>query len=470
MPRQSLLAKSFQTKAISNNLKPMPAPMGYNYQIVNGRLIGITDNPKNYIDKGFNVNDIVYSIITLIMDKVRISPWSLYTITDEQSLKAYNGLLSKKDFKANDIRLARELRHKAITPVKNPGKWGDILKYPNEYETFSDFVANGVGFKLLTGNKYIWADLIEGGKNAGAPNSLWNLPSQWMNITATQDFPCKILNYIVQLWPEIKYTNEEILHEKYWNPNWNINGEQLYGIAPLRAALKLLNRNNSSLDASTASFQNEGIKGVLYMKNQVGQVDGNAVLPEVMSLKKTMVNEWAGESNYGKMGISGYEVGWLPIGISSKDMQLIENEKWDLRRLCSVWGVSSRLLNDPDNTAEANVEEAEKALTTRCAFPALNSTRDNLNRKLEEWGGKPGDFVDYDMTVYSELAGDTKDTVAWVIQLMDRGLPLNRALELINLEKIDNPYYDQPRVTPGMGQSFDEYEMTEVESLLNQQS
>lgn len=462
----SLLARRLQTKRIVTST---PLLQSQNFQLINGRLVAIPDNPVSYIQKGYDINDIVYSIIKLILDKVMLAPWGLYKIKNEAALKSYQGMQKKSVYSARDIVAMRDFRHKALDPVKDGGKWADLLTQPNEYEDFNTFVGGSIGYLLLTGNYYNWADKLTGGANKGIPNSLWALPSQFTNIKATDTFPTKITDYVVQLWGALSFSPEETLHGKYWNPNWNINGQQLYGVAPLKAALKILNRDNSSLDASTSAFQNEGIKGILHMKNQVGQADGQAVLSEVRELKKQMVTEWVGEINKGKMGLSGYDMGWLPIGLTSEEMEQIENEKWNLRRLCSVWGVSSRLLNDPDNTAEANVEEAEKSLTTRAALPALTKYRDTLNRKMvKDWGGKPGIIADFDMSVYGELQGNTKEMVGWLTQLMEHGLPLNRALELLNLEKIDNPYYDLPRVTTQMGETLEDHELNEVDNALNE--
>lgn len=462
MRKQSLLASSLQTK------RATPLLSSQNFQLINGRLVAITDNTNNYIQKGYNINDIVYSIIKLITDKIKVAPWSIYRVKDEVAMKSLHAMGKRAVWGPRDYGIAKDLHKKAFEKVKDPGKWGDLLKYPNDYETFPEYVANACGYQLLTGNSYVWADMLDAGANKGMPNSLWTLPSQFTSIKATDQFPSKILAYVVQLWGSMDFDVSEVMHTKYWNPNWDINGQQLYGQAPLRAALKILNRDNSSLDASTAAFQNEGIKGILHMKNQIGSADSEEVLNEVRALKKTMVTEWVGEINKGKMGLSGYDMGWLPIGLNAEEMQQIENEKWNLRRLCAVYGIQSQLLNDPDNKTFANVEDAEKSLTTRCALPALTGFRDNLNRKMQNgWGGKPGYIADFDMGVYTELQAETVATARWLQVLMQFGFPLNRALEVLNLEEIDNAVFDEGRITPAMGQSVSEWEMNPVDQALN---
>lgn len=474
----SLLYELSQTKADNQRLRVAQTPFsGTQFQLVNGRLVSIADNPKNYISKGYDINDIVYSIIKLIMDKVAVAPWGLYKIKDESAMKAYQGMQRKSLWFADDHRKIRELRHKAIEPVTGGGpvvdRMTELLKYPNDEETMSDFVANGCGYKLSVGNKYIWADTLTAGANKGLPNKIINLPAQYGQIEATDGFPISVITaYVFQLWQNRRLSPEEILHERYWNPNWDINGQQHYGVAPLKAALRLLNRDNSSLESSASRFQNDGISGILHMKGVPGQHEGENLAAEVRALKKTMINEWVGESNKGKMGISGYDMGWIPVGLTAEEMQQIENEKWNLRRLCSVWGVQSQLLNDPDNKTYANQEEAERSLTTRCAIPALTSFRDNFNRKLyKDWGLKgKGMIVDYDASVYTELQNDTKEMVEWLDKLMARGLPTNRALDLLALERIEDPLFDQPWITTAMGQPLSEWNLNDVENTLNDES
>jgi len=462
MPTQSLLSrKRNQVIPTSRNAIPMAdAP----FTMINGRLVSIEDNQFNYLRSGYDINDIIYSIINLIMDKIKVAPWGVYNVKDEAALKAYHAMLTRKDWLPDDFMKCRDLRHKALELSNNPGKWGELVKYPNEFDTFPEFVANGCGYKLLLGNKYVWANLLTGGANAGAPNELFCLPSQFMQILCSDTFPVRVAGYNVQIWNAM-YDKTEIMHERYWNPNWNVNGMQLYGVAPLKAALRVVSRDNSSLSSSTSRFDNGGISGILAMKNQVGQADGNAVLEEVRELKKTMVTEWQGARNSGKMGLSGYEMQWLPIGMTAEEMQQIENEKWNMRRLCNVWGVQSQMLNDPENKRFNNAQEAERSLTTRCALPALTAFRDNLNRKREtDWGGAKGTIIDFDSTVYTELASTTKETVDWM-NLMPWMSP-NQKLSTLNLETNEDPRFDEVWVTPQMGQPLSEWDMNEVDAGL----
>lgn len=458
---------SLLSRRLESKYSGIPVTNGPQYQLINGRFVPYTDNLTTYLIKGYNVNDIIYSIVNLIMDKCRVAPWGVYEVVDETAYKCLQGMQRKSSWGAKDYAMAAAYQSKALRLAKNPGKWAELLKYPNRNDTFNDYVANGIGYECLMGNNYTHAIMLDKGANAGTPQELILLPAQYINIFATDTFPSTVIKYNVNMWPNVDYLAKDILHEKTWNPDWQVNGTQLYGVSPLKASLRRMQNSNSGVDAQTSSFENEGIKGFAHLKSQPGNVDGELLVSEVERLASSMRNEYSGTSNRGRIAVGGYDMGWLPIGLSSEEMQIIEAQKWGLRMLCNPFGVPSQLLND-DQKAYNNFAEAEKSLTLRACMPRLTRKRDSLTRKATtDWGLDKKFVIDFDMTVYSEIQDDVKDMVGWLTPLMDRGLPLNRVLELLALEKIDDPYYDMPRVTTQMGESFEDYQMNAVDESLN---
>lgn len=461
---QKRLANLNQSRG--NNFKPVNAAAPV-MQMINGRLVGYADNTENYIVKGYNVNDIIYSIINLITDKVKVAPWGLYKIEDEQAYKQLEILKSKKDLTAKDFNKILSLQSKATSPVKNGGKWADLLKYPNDQDTFQEFVGNGVAYKLLTGNRYIQGTPLSGGANAGVPAELWLLPSQFVSIFAQMTFPARVTGYNIPVWG-VTYLPDEVVHDKYFNPNWAVNGDQLYGMAPLRAALLRLRKNNALTEAEASTFQNEGIKGLMYMKNQVGNVDGDIVLPEVKKLKESLIGEWSGVHNRGRIGLSGYEMGYIPIGMTSEEMEVINSTYLDLRFFCNIYGVPSQLMNDPESRTYNTQKEVEKALTNRCALPRLNETKNTLNRKGQTvWGLPAGIIIDYDMSCYPELQADVKETAEWTNNLIVQ-IP-DEQRELCGLAATGDPELSKPWVKSGAGYiPLTDFQANQVDAALNE--
>lgn len=435
------------------------------YNMMNGTFVGIADNRTNYIIDGYQVNDVIYSVVSIITDKVRMPDWGVYKVVDQKAMSSYLGIMRKKNLTTEDFKLANELRAKALEPVK-VDRLSDLMKYPNDYETMQDLVANSSGYKLLTGGRAIWAETLSAGANQGKPYALHNLPYDQLSIIAkTNVFPIVEAGYTMTIEAGLNFSKESVLHDKYQNYQWDVNGSHLYGMSPLRSALRRISRSNDAVKASAAMFQNQGVKGVLYMDDPRVINGGASIMDsakQVQAIKEKLTRgEWVGADNHGRIGVSGYKLGWQEVGLSPVDLAIIESEKWDLKRFCSVYGVPSQLVGDSEASTYNNVKEAEKALTTRCAMPLLVSFRNHLNRKLEtDWGyaGK-GYFVDFDQTVFTELQEDIVEKSQWVNTL--KGLAPNEQRNLLGLETIDNPLFDEPWITPDMGMPLSEWAMEE---------
>ena len=106
----SLLSRNLEAKATS-----IPIANGQSYQLINGRLVTIEDNQINYINKGYNINDIVYSIIKLITDKVRVTNWAVYKIEDETAYKQLTAIQRKSNISHKEVLKAKAL-HKKPSP------------------------------------------------------------------------------------------------------------------------------------------------------------------------------------------------------------------------------------------------------------------------------------------------------------------------------------------------------------------
>ena len=443
------------------------------YTIQGGRLVSISDNSENYIKKGYNINDIVYSTVNVQTEKIKLAPWGLYKIVDESSLKIYRAITSKKDLSADDLINAKKWRKKALEPVEKDSKWKRILDRPNDEQTFQELVAKACGWKMLTGNTYLWADLLEGGAEKGMPHRLCLMPAQHVKIVATDGFPGTVTGYdLTSLgMPKVGvYPRDQVLHVKYPSFDFNSSGEQFYGMSPLKAAIRVINRNNSALDASTAKFQNGGLDSIIY--NDEPAMDVNTAIEQANQLKLKMVQEWTGPVNQGKIATSPYKVGIATLGLSPVDLQIIESEKFDLVRVSSIYGVPPELVGHTGTKTYDNIRTAEKSLTLRCALPQLSDFRNGINRQAHEyWGLEKNIILDYDTTVYSELEENMVEKLAWIEKAADlTGISVNDILELIGLETMDDvPEFNEPRITDKMGRFISEYRMGEVDKVLNEE-
>jgi HK97 family phage portal protein len=399
----------FSKKKI-NTLFPT-IPMNSQIAIERGIVTWQGADQRSFVDDGYVANDIVYSIIKLITDKAKIAPFHVYKVVDEKAAKKYKSLAAQKDINLKELET---LHKKAYELYTGDQRLNELLKYPNEEDCWSDLVEQWCGFKLITGNSFIYGKLIEAGNNQGKPYELFALPSQYMAIIANINvFPPTRAGYQLYYGEMWSFDTKEILHDKYFNPQWGVTGGQLYGQSPLRAAAKNLTRSNEAKTAAVASFQNGGPAGVLFMNDE--RFDPTSGQAQAQALK-TAVSQKGGAANFNSIAVSGYKVDWKQIGLSPVELNIIESEKWDLKALCNIYGVPSQLLNDSDSKTYNNQREGEKALTLRCAIPLLNSLTENLNRKLHtDWGYKGTNlYVDYDLSVFGELEANKAEQTAWL--------------------------------------------------------
>lgn len=406
------------------------------FTFINGTLTWTPDNYDSYIKNGFEANDIIYSINKLIMDKVEGAPWALYKVVDEPALKAAHAFYQQKNFVEGN-----RMRRKALEPLtsfnRQSGRLNELLKFPNDEDTFNQLISARAAFLNIVGNNYIWGNMLAGGANQGLPGELWNLPAQHITIRATQNFPQRKLGYSLSQGEYKQFTAEEVLHEKQFNASYNAQGASLYGMSPVKAAIKTLTRNNAAKKAGATQLDNNGAIGIAYI-DEDEKVSVNERKTQADAIKARWAKEYTGADNFGKIAFSGLRMGYAQVGLALKDMALTDIEMVDLRILCNIWGIPSQLMNDFANKSYNNQKEAEKALTARCAIPHLINARNNLNRKLQnDWGFKGMNiYADFDSSVYTELQEDQKEKWSWVSQL-----PVSPAykLELMGLDVPDDP-------------------------------
>ena len=285
-----------------------------------------------------------------------------------------------------------------------------------------------ITYKLITGDSYMLGAIIEAGENTGMPNSLHALPSQHMSIKANISGVIKqVTGYELQINTITPFTTDEILHDKYFNPNWDGIGSELYGMSPLEAGMRILTRSNEGKKFAVSVLQNGGPNGIMMVKNANFE---QADLAAQVDLIKQRWKEYIGSKNAGKIPISALEIDYKQIGLSPVDMAILEAELFDQRQICNLYGVPSQLLNDTDAKTYNSLPEAEKALTVRGALPALTSLRDSFNHKLQKgWGGKNRRrVVDFDMSAYPELQKNKKELMEWISKAP---ISIERTLELL---------------------------------------
>tara|TARA_Y100001972_G_scaffold128846_1_gene192112 strand:- start:1547 stop:3271 length:1725 start_codon:yes stop_codon:yes gene_type:complete len=369
--------------------------------------IAYDDNQKEYVEKGYSYNPDVYAVVNTITNACRGVKFAVYEVTDSHKHRKYQRLPSEA--KQHQLDKVLRYKHQSLVEVGKDDFLAKVLERPNKLQAFPEFIENAIGFKLITGNAYIHGAKLENGANAGLIKNLYVLPSQYMRIRASKTDENAVVGYVLELTSgmtstqSVTFPEDEIMHLKYWNPDYDGDGSHLYGLSPLRAGARVVRQSNDSYTAQMAQLQNSGAMGIL------------AVEPETMTeeqarqLERDYYRKYTGSFNRGKIVVAGANMEWKQIGLSPVDLNIIESQKMSLRDICNVYGINSALLNDPDNKVYNNVSEARKALYMERVLPELDSFRDELNRWLttnhNEVTGK-NYYIDYDLDSIPAIQSD----------------------------------------------------------------
>jgi len=393
------LASAMQSKQANRLYQGLLQFTGNDYPILQD------DNLKEHVHKGYLFNPDLYSIVNLITNASKGIDWVLYEVKDQKKFRKYKSLPSEaKEYQLDKVW---RLKEQSMEEVHDPNnQLYRLMERPNPLQGWGEFIENALGFKLITGNSFIHGVLLENGANAGLVNEMWVMPSQYTRIVADKGYQAIVKGYTLEIGSrKVKFSEDEVLHLKYWNPDYEADGAHLYGLSPLRAATRVVQQSNDAYTAQAALLKNSGAQGIL-------SVDPEHMTAETASqLESSYYNKYAGPGKRGRIIIAGAKMDWKQIGMSPVDLNILESQKFSLRDLCNIYNVNSALLNDPDNKVYNNVREARRALYMEKVLPELDTMRDEFNRWLvSKYNEKTGKtyYLDYDLESVPALQADMK--------------------------------------------------------------
>lgn len=405
------------------------------FRFIGGQLVPYNTNKLTYIEKGYTYNDIIFAIINRIVEKAIIPSWAPYKIVDEKAYRASRAMLSEiaKSRAVDDGSFIKAIRMGQKSMVKlEDDALNALIMYPNENDTWCDLQRSLYSYKLATGDYFEagWASGSSGGLNQGTPRTLYAIPPQFTSIIASSTLPITADGYLLQLGTNIPFAKEDILHEKYFNPEWDLYGNQLYGMSPLKAYLRRLQRNNLGQTRNMKAAENGGADDIVYIDDQrlVGPEGFGVAIEQTGKLKKSFYQEQAGVDNAGKVVWSPFKLGALKLTLSPKELNLLEQEKFDLTMAALLYNAPPVLFSTEASTYN-NMENGERALVANCAIPLNLSREASINRKIQQiprYKGK-GVIISPDLSCYTELQANRKDQVEWLSKSL---LPVYRWYEI----------------------------------------
>ena len=411
-----------------------------------GSLGGIvTDDDKDvarYIDMAYNINPDVFAIVNQMASKFISIPYCIRDIEDKKSYQKLKRLerSTKYDLSFQQEMKYLELKNRAYTEDEYPMPF---LR-PNPEQTWTQFLQLTMIFLQTTGNVYWYMAMPEEGANKGVPKALYVLPSHLMEIVIKQDVTIGLddpVDYYQFLGGarDIPFKSDEVIHIKYPNPNYDINGAHLYGQSKLRAGWKNVITTNKGLDLAYNTQKNGGAFGFIHAKD--GILEQSAADGITERLKQAKVST----EDLSRIMGSTTALAFTKIGLTTDELKPFEYFSYDLKALCNVFGWDHVLLGNGDNAKYDNMKIAEKRVVKNTIVGDVNLIQEAFNTqflpKFKEYQNR---CIEFKVKELPEMQQDYKTMTEWVCKLKDKGLITgNTALQILDMPQSDNSLLDE---------------------------
>jgi HK97 family phage portal protein len=423
---RNLISKNFQQTSQEFNRAI------YNY--LGNSIIWNPENDNTYIEKGYQYNTTIYSIVNLIAKTAATIPFQVYEIKSDNDLKRYKSMTSGIA-NGSALHKAEVLRKHALEEVADT-ELHDLLSRPNPSQSYNAWIQEIIAFGKLTGNRYIYGIKPDTGANQGKFKELYVLPSQKVEINSGGIFE-PVKSYSLEYNGQYKMEAEDVCHIKDFNPYYDGTGSHLYGMSPLKAGLRSLDTNNEAITTGAKYLQNQTARGVLMSD------EGDINEVQAQQLKEKFRQNYSGSNNAGDIVITPKKLSWINFGMSASDLSLIEQYNASIKDLCNIYSVPAVLLNNTESSTYNNVIEAKKSLYQSAVIPELNKIRDELNRWLVPAYGEKL-YIDFDYTSISELQEEMDKVVnqmssAWWLTPNEKRQAMSYGVESDN-DKLNDFY------------------------------
>lgn len=318
--------------------------------------------------------------------------------------------------------------------LPKPGSVPDVIRFsmggfldrPNPFDSWEELLEMTVFHLELTGNAY-WlkdeADLV------GRPTFIYPLLPQYVKVIPGKRE--KVAQYVYAVnGTEIPFDPKHIVHFKHTHPA-NLH----LGMGSIEPSENLYNAfiNKNTLEEK---FVENGaqVSGVLVRE------DGDVFDEDQWAkLKKKFNLEYAGKKNAGKVAFLNGKWAYHKLGMSMRDMQALEREKWTVEQIFLNHGVPLSVAGIQGAANYATARQDEINFRKYKVVPLL----DTIVGKLNADG-----FIQAVRSTYRlayELSGliDVEQVVREYKPLVDIGaLTRNELRELCGLPVIDDAYLD----------------------------
>jgi len=357
-----------------------------------GEWIYPDEKANDYIEKGYKQLPTPYGLISAILKKSTIVPFEVFKVKSKSKEMKYKSLM--KDPR-NTIK-ALKYKNEAYDKIED-SEIERLLLNPNSYQSLNELWWEVDGYKLLTGNSYLYG--IEVGSK---PKELHNIPAPCVEIKVEGTPFDPILKYIVN-YIEGDLPGAEVYHFKYWNPILSTESptHQFKGQSPLQSCRMLLGRYKDADITQGFMFKNQGPAGVL---SGDGSSDAYSQGQEqAIAIKDRFKQQHQGVHRANDVIVTPSKLSWTSIGLSPVDLNITAGKKEMIEELSNAYNYPAELLGGDKKFN--NYEQARRAELTDAVIPLVEDRKSVLNKLLCPKFGE--DIrIEFDYTIFPELQDD----------------------------------------------------------------
>jgi HK97 family phage portal protein len=278
-------------------------------------------------------------------------------------------------------------RHEITSPegkreISKTSPASRVLRKPNDYETWSQFITNMVAEMQFEGESFA----VVTRDDRQAITALHRCPRRSASPYVLED---GTVMYSIGANPlnveqmEYLVPAKDCLHLKSYCPRHPLMGESPIKAAAMAAGV------NVALSGNQAAFfsQMSRPSGILSTDEQLGK--------ETMEQLRSAWKDHSTRLAAGGIPILHSGLKWQPLTLSSQDSQLIEAQRLSIEDIARVFGVPLPVIGDMTNSTLANVEQ----LVSLWLSVSLGAMLENIEQSLERLFNLPqNEHIDFDVS------------------------------------------------------------------------
>lgn len=272
----------------------------------------------------------------------------------------------KRDDGGNDVL--------SNTPLTN------FLRYPNSYQTKSDYMLNLIKQLMFTGNSYSLAmrddrgDIVESHlMDSRSTEPMFERESQTIYYAVGSN---PIIGEVDYLVPQ-----RDMMHIRLYTPR-----HPLIGVSPIINLASSISANQAIMNHQSVFFNNMSRPSGILATDQVMNRDQMMMLREAWEAQSQGLNS-------GRVPILSNGLKWQSLSITSQDSQVVDAYRMGVEEIARAFRVPLPLIGDNRNNTYNNVEQLVSSWLAMGLGFVLEHVESSINRYFD----LPEDeFVNYD--------------------------------------------------------------------------